>query len=375
MIRQQGARPLYCAVLVSFSVGLACTALPSDRAREPSSLPPESRAVLRELRHPDGLHRVVAGRLTDSTAWVANGDPPDVSRFTIVDGALTHRFGRVGDGPGELRRIISLDVMGGDTLVLVDVALARVSQFTADGTLLRSVSLRMPPYASVVACHQHAGSQRCVVRERPDPRTIPEAGMGWDSVYVASLRRGDDSTLTLERITEALAGSPIRRVPHPGGVRIRVDEQAADLFLEARDPIEAIPSGGQRRMLWRNGAWVAAPLRSDLAASRPLSADASLDRTIATASWVEDGSVWIAEQQERDGTRAWWRVDCEGGAVARTRLPASFVALHARAQHLLGRTTDSLGEQRIVLAILDGVATDSTPACRARVHSADDAAR
>lgn len=362
MICQQRARPLHRAALVSLTVGLACTAPHSDRAREPSTLPPESGVVLREVRHPDGFHRVVAGRLTDSTAWVANGDPPDVSGFTISNGALTHRFGRVGDGPGELRRIISLDMVGGDTLVLVDVALARVSQFAPDGTLLRSTSLRMSPYASVVACHQHAGSPRCVVRERPDPRTIPEAGIGWDSVYVASLQRGDDSTLTLVRITEALAGSPIRRVPHPGGVRIRVDEQAADLFVEARDPIEAIPSGGQGRLLWRNGAWVAAPLRSDLTVSRSLTADALLDRTIATASWAEDGSVWIAEQREQDGTRAWWQIDREGRTVARTRLPASFVALHARAQYLLGRTTDSLGEQHIVLAILDRVETDSTPA-------------
>lgn len=65
------------------------------------------------------------------------------SRILLFDGAgrLMRSLGRRGDGPGEMRRLGSLTVISGDTLVTFDPGLRRLSYWHPQGGFARSVNL------------------------------------------------------------------------------------------------------------------------------------------------------------------------------------------------------------------------------------------
>lgn len=83
----------------------------------------------------------VAGalRLADGTIVVANGGSGEV-RFFDRTGAFLHAVGREGEGPNEYRSVDYLGLLG-DTVVVYDRRLLRLSVLDRDGTFLRSVSL------------------------------------------------------------------------------------------------------------------------------------------------------------------------------------------------------------------------------------------
>ena len=88
--------------------------------------------------HYDLLQVVDAVRLSDGRIAVMNDGIPDL-RFYDSTGRYLGTTGRAGDGPGEFRRIASIQVGRGDSIYLYDSQLRRVNRIAPDGTFLSSV--------------------------------------------------------------------------------------------------------------------------------------------------------------------------------------------------------------------------------------------
>lgn len=88
---------------------------------------------------------------------VANGATNEL-RFFDANGKFVKSSGRKGGGPGEYQRFISIALMPGDTIAVLDDIARRLSLVSPDGTYLRSVPLSPSPNglggpARVVALH------------------------------------------------------------------------------------------------------------------------------------------------------------------------------------------------------------------------------
>jgi hypothetical protein len=73
-------------------------------------------------------------------------------RIKVFDAAGKHieTLGRKGEGPGEFRGIGALRIGGGDTLLVFDQSLSRLSIFAPDLTFLKTTRLELPPFVGVV---------------------------------------------------------------------------------------------------------------------------------------------------------------------------------------------------------------------------------
>lgn len=88
--------------------------------------------------HYDLLQITDAVRLGDGRIVVMNDGVPDL-RFYDSTGRYLGTTGRAGDGPGEFRRIASIQLGRGDSIYLYDSQLRRVNRIAPDGTFLSSV--------------------------------------------------------------------------------------------------------------------------------------------------------------------------------------------------------------------------------------------
>jgi hypothetical protein len=83
-----------------------------------------------------------------STALLLGSRPPRVVLVGLSD-ARSSRFGRVGGGPGEFRRVTDVDVIG-DTIITLDPSLGRISLFqAATGKYLWSRQVALKRFNSI----------------------------------------------------------------------------------------------------------------------------------------------------------------------------------------------------------------------------------
>lgn len=82
-----------------------------------------------------------ASRLSDGRIVVVDGRAQDVRMFG-PDGSFMGWVGGRGEGPGDFQMVGMVGVLPGDTLLLVDHSLRRVSRFTSEGQFLRSFQVR-----------------------------------------------------------------------------------------------------------------------------------------------------------------------------------------------------------------------------------------
>jgi hypothetical protein len=153
------------SVVAVDSAGVRIVSL-SMRAWEgvsPVYLAPEPHLSIGALDGPDDriLYRVAGGAvLQKGGIAVLNGGSQEV-RFYGPDGVLTGRQGRSGEGPGEYRQPSGLWTLPGDTVVVWDGRLLRITVMSPEGTLLRDVPVRGRPWATQVT--------RCALRRLPRP--------------------------------------------------------------------------------------------------------------------------------------------------------------------------------------------------------------
>lgn len=136
------ARPgwphLLCVVLAAASAGC----VPADSAEIPGAFPGTAERrrdaiPLTEVAVSDpslSLTRIT-GLDVDSRGRVYLGDWMQ-KRVTVLgpDGSVVRSFGRMGSGPGEFRSIRGVQVLPGDSLLVYDPGLSRVTVFAPDST-------------------------------------------------------------------------------------------------------------------------------------------------------------------------------------------------------------------------------------------------
>ncbi len=87
------------------------------------------------------FHRIRAGKiLPQGRLAVVNGGSQEV-RFFSADGQYLGAQGNQGEGPGEYRGLEKIWMIRGDSVVVWDQILSRASVLTAEGELVRTVSL------------------------------------------------------------------------------------------------------------------------------------------------------------------------------------------------------------------------------------------
>ena len=88
-----------------------------------------------ELSDVSGIERLSDGRIV-----IGNGDTHDL-RFYDSTGHFLRRVGGAGEGPGEFRSLGRLFLLPGDTIVVNDVRLRRLTVFDSAGRLIRTIKL------------------------------------------------------------------------------------------------------------------------------------------------------------------------------------------------------------------------------------------
>lgn len=96
--------------------------------------------------------------LSDGRIVVADAMAGRILVFSSV-GDVIGGFGGKGQGPGEFSRITSLQLLESDTLAVFDSGLARLSKFSADGTLLLDLTVRPDGVPGVGALWQASGGR------------------------------------------------------------------------------------------------------------------------------------------------------------------------------------------------------------------------
>jgi hypothetical protein len=171
-----------------------------------------------ELTYVTALDADSRGRM-----YVANMFQQSVT-VLAPDGKVLWKIGRDGSGPGEFRSVRDVQVLPGDSLLVYDPELARVSVFAADSS--------RPAYVVNMADH---------LRGMPPfhLRRAPATG-GYLAYFQARFAFGSDNRFEARRDSVALLNAD-------GSTRARVASFAAAPFLVARTSVTPHPFG--RRMV------------------------------------------------------------------------------------------------------------------------------
>ena len=137
---------------------------------------------------------VSAGFLSDGRITAADYGASGLKLFR-PDGTFERKIGRDGEAPGEFRNVWGVQVAPGDTLVVADSRLRRVTRFDADGRLVDIIAIRMPgaePMGSVLPL---ADGRLLVVPSWSSVMLGPDPAIGLHRVPVPLLVYGTDGTL------------------------------------------------------------------------------------------------------------------------------------------------------------------------------------
>ncbi len=143
----QGAGPALEAVARD-SAGVLIQEFPASALERPAPIrlaaTPDVRIGVVEGAAAYQWTRPVAGaRLSDGSFAVVEQAPAEIRVFN-GSGGFVGRVGSAGDGPGEFRSPTGLVALPGDTLLVWDRGLHRLSWFSKDGALLRERTVREP---------------------------------------------------------------------------------------------------------------------------------------------------------------------------------------------------------------------------------------
>lgn len=332
-----------------------------------------------------------------SLAVSANGSiyiaQPDEQLIRVVaaDGTLQRAIGRKGRGPGEFQRPWFLGWMG-DTLVVADGALVRISAFDSAGSLLYTVSTLQgaPPHQPrailtdgrvLLEEMQESDDQlvdgditsRSLLLMKPGGGTferLVDLSLGTHAEARVGIVVGGETTYTY--FEHPFPDSDLYDVD-PRGRSVVVVSQIAGDDDNPRFSVTRLATAGDT-------AWAisfsytplppSAMTRDTLAAlaakltqhpyfkqrvpreriERSLRRDIDVPAHLAPVSAViagRDGTVWL--RREPVGTEAQWMVlDSSGAYIAVVHMPFDFRALEADRHYVWGVETGDMGEPRLV---------------------------
>lgn len=324
--------------------------------------------------------------LVDSRGQMYVLDDPHQVVVLSPEGALVHRIGRRGAGPGEFRAIVSADVGAGDTLYVFDGDLSRMSVFEP-GTpnLSTSIYLREQfPFFPYTVSRTDRGNFIAVYRRAYGHETGRDEGEAqFDIVRLLGPDGGllRDSLLLLreQQFIDISYGSGGATYRYPFGRRtiVRVardgriytawtDSARFDVYSPDGEPIGSIEA--PERIIPR--PITAAERDSLVNAYSPDGQHApllrrALDR-LGHRTWpvleefiLDDrGRVWYAPVPPREAaTNTWTALDERGRARERLVLPVNASLRAIRGSRAYVTQTDSLDVPRVVVYDIRSEAT------------------
>lgn len=319
------------------------------------------------------LYRVTDIALGDSAIFIAN---QGWSEIVVLDwhGAKLNSFGKAGAGPGESQFLGDLNIHG-DTLLVYDPLLARVSIWSTQGSYLGS--LPVPNIRGEAA--EFLGSQTSTLwllgvsanREA----TRRSSGLIADSLDVWSY---DIASREGALVGRFFSSESFRSVGAHASTTYRLPFAAAGLFLARSFGFVYSPGQSDSVAFVRiDGAreWVALPSRDRPFVTRAEARDRYLDSLLSIAHPAQHdrlraaiGSVPVDRalpavsalvglgpsslavgrpRLQGEGGREWLVLANTGGIRGRIRVPENFTVHTGDRDQLVGVWTDTLGVERI----------------------------
>jgi len=334
------------------------------------------------------LYRTVAAaRLSDGRIVLATSGTHEL-RFYDSAGTHLRSIGREGGGPGEFRMMGTLDRIAGDTLVVYDLMQRRVSIFDSDGAHVRDVNFAVGgqfvlpvvlgrladgSYLAQLSFRQigpnapqpQPGDMRdsvMALRIDPDGDTFDTVGAFPSSVTrVQMLTLGDNampfsmpvlfspSCIMIAAQDGIVAGTSdtydVRFYTPSGTLQRIVRKEHVPLAVTPADvdSMEAQTSGAIAR------ANIPAELRS-MFDDRPAAQTMPAFRALAMDS---EDNLWVEEyRRPGDDVPRWSVFDPEGRFLGVVTGPAGVSVMDIGADYLLGRVTDDMDVERVVMYAL-----------------------
>lgn len=335
------------------------------------------------------FNRVSGGLLLGGRILVADAGDLTVRFFDSMGGHLK-TFGGPGEGPGEFRDLGWLGRYRGDSIVVWDRTLQRVTVFdrfggigranrlpsnpvgapvrhlvsTTDGTLFGRGTI---PVSGSAPLWEMWRDTLALIRYRPD---------GSQPLLIAKLPGDDRYTLSTSGGSRQINNHPLGRVPAliAGGDAL--------LFAEGTttsvDVLSAAGKLGSRVRLVTEPREVSDDLITSLK-SRFLGEDPEpgwfqeVERLFSSIQWPEripgsgalfsdpSGDIWLEVFEPVDGVgREWVRLRPSGGYSYTLETPPGFVPLDFGTDFVLGLERDELGVERITLRPIQAPHRDPT---------------
>jgi hypothetical protein len=323
------------------------------------------------------LFRVVAAhRLADGRIVVANWGSQEL-RFYDEAGEYLFAAGREGGGPGEFRSLGRLWVLG-DTLVIMDFQLMRISLFGANGEFLHSFNLTHTSAGILpIPADLFSNGSLLVEHDLRDANRV--AGLKRDSVMLLTYNLdgelidtvgsfpGDETYYLIEQ-------DRITSLPRPFGLESQHDVAGDRLYFGASDSYEIQvftldgtpqriirrpvpnPPVTQReadeyrdRLLERQQGMAPAFRRLSQQVELPATKPA-YTRILVDAL----DNVWVAEYPANEGDRSWWNVfDSQGRWLGRIGTPYGGYIYQIGGDFLLGVWVDELDVEQVRVYAID----------------------
>ena len=298
------------------------------------------------------------------------------------DGRLITRFGRGGAGPGEFQSLFGLQVLAGDTVVVTDPSLARLTFFAPlDHRVVRTITMS-PAHGGIPVSAIVAGAPRrfVVTFEQPFTAGGPQAS---DSARVVVVGTMDSTGRIVADSILAVPGSQTLVARSGGMVTARMNPFASQpVFQVARGRLyyvlTAVPSIESQTLSGEARSTVRLPY-----APVPLTARAIEDtasklpdylreplRHSAPQTWpvlrefVMDsaGNAWVGVVTDPGKTVSWIAVDRTGRLSERVDMPWN-VGLRAARGDMLYAVV--LGEDDVPRVL---ILQNRSPSPTARAH-------
>jgi hypothetical protein len=336
----------------------------------------------------DALFSEITALATDSRGRIYVGDLNRAEVSVLAgDGTLLRTLGKSGKGPGEFKWINDVQVLPGDSLLVYDRGLGRITVFApASDTVAYTVDLaaasRLLPPASVVRLAGRQGYVGTVIEpfraSGDDPRQDYEreqvvrllaldGSVTRDSVLV--LRAGQD-------ILTARTGRSVTAMPNPFGRpgEVKVGP-GGRLYYGWGDSlsISIYSSGGQRAggfsLPYERPPVTDEDIRGTFASESEARqfqpAVRSFVDTYASGTWpafrtfsVDDrGRIWIGLLAPAGEPTKWTAFDDEGTPVCSAALPANTSIYAVRGDRAYSVATDELDVPRVVVHRIEGLET------------------
>jgi len=324
------------------------------------------------------LYRVSgAVRLSDGRIAVADAGSAEVRVFA-GDGRPLARHGRKGEGPGEFMDPFLAGSLPGDTLVVFDAGLRRVSMLTADSGYVRSHQVGVEGGGYPIAQGLMRDGSLAIGGGMyfSSDQGFPSGALRAPSKYLVIAPDGslgaDLGEFPASEMFAKRTATSFQAFSIPLGRTTGFAPGAEHLWLGTGDSWELRRYGksGVLELIVR----VARPLAPVTAALR----DAAIEERVAEAADENDARrqrallaelpfptelppyelfrtdsldhVWIGEFAPPAAlTRHWTIVDAGGRVVGRLTTPERTVPLQIGADYLLGRTLDELDVERLTL--------------------------